>query len=348
VVKYHQTGKGAGIMTGNKTKLIRILEILRNTDEQHPLTIPKIIYKLSLYGITAERKSIARDINTLTESGYSILSAGKQRGYYMAEHTFEDYELKIISDAICSAKFLTKKDSMSIINKLKTVATPTGHKILSEMQYLDEDIKTDNIQAKYTIDRIITAVKTNKKITFKYYDYDSDYKRVLKRGGHLYSVSPYFLVWSGEHYYFIGNPDSHNNLTFFLVSMMVDTDISDNPRKSKNDVAQLTDNFDLGEYIRENINMYTGELITVKLKCNNSMLREIKHRFGRSNRIIKAGDSHFTTNVKVTHNDGLYQYLLQHSRSLEVLSPAQVRFKTKELLSNALHQYQTPDLENHP
>jgi predicted DNA-binding transcriptional regulator YafY len=208
------------------------------------------------------------------------------------------------------------------------------------MLYLDGDIKTDNTSAKYTVDKIITAVKTNRKITFKYYDYDSDYKRVLRRSGHLYNVSPYYLVWSGEDYFLLGNPDSHSNLTHFQISMMVDTSVTDDPRKSRNDITQLTTDFDLGQYIRETVNLYTGEVIPITLKCRNSMLREIRNKFGKNTRISKVDDSHFSTTIKATHNDGLYQYLLQYSQSVQVTSPDHVRDKIKELLSDALGQYQ--------
>jgi len=323
----------------SKAKLIRILEILEKTDEQHPLTIPEILSQLKLYGIEAERKSVAYDMQILDDSGYSIVSAGKHLGFYMTEHTFEDYELKIIADAVCSARFITAKDSLNLISKLKSIATPTGEKILSDMLYLDNDIKTDNNHSKYTVDKIITAIKTNKKISFKYYDYDSNYKRVLRRNGHLYSVSPYYLVWSGEDYFMLGSPDSHSNLTHFQISMMVDTAITDEPRKSRSEIVQLTADFDLGKYIRETVNMFTGEVAPVTLKCHNSMLREIRRRFGKNTRISKIDASHFTTTVKVTHNDGLYQYLMQYSQLVQVTSPAHVRDKIKELLSDALSQY---------
>lgn len=94
-----------------KLKLLRILEIIRETDEQSPLTAVQIGEKLRAYGIDAERKSICRDIGTLVEAGYDIVRCGDNKlGYYMASRTFEDWELKILIDAVNSAKFLTESD----------------------------------------------------------------------------------------------------------------------------------------------------------------------------------------------------------------------------------------------
>ena len=67
-----------------KLKLLRILDILRETDETHPITAPAICEQLAKSGLTAERKSVCRDINTLIEYGYSIkLCRDNKLGYYM-------------------------------------------------------------------------------------------------------------------------------------------------------------------------------------------------------------------------------------------------------------------------
>ncbi len=313
---------------------------MKKTDEQNSLTIPEIIKKLKLYGIDAERKSVSRDIQTLIDSNYSILSAGKQEGFYMTDHTFEDYELKIISDAISSAMFITKKDSIHLVDKLKLIATPTGEKILGDMLHIDEDIKTDNIYSKQTIDKIISAIKSNRKINFQYYDFNENYEKVLKRDGHIYSISPYYLIWKDEEYFLLGNPDSHNNLTHFQISMMFGASISDQRRKSHDEVTQLKTNFDLGKYIRENINMYTGEIINVTLKCHNSILKEILKKFGKNTRILKVDKIYFKVNIMVTDNDGLYQWIMQFGQLIEVVSPTYIRTKIKTLLLDSLKNYQ--------
>ena len=40
----------------SKLKLLRVLDILRETDDEHPITTNQIIQQLALYGIDAERK----------------------------------------------------------------------------------------------------------------------------------------------------------------------------------------------------------------------------------------------------------------------------------------------------
>jgi len=49
-------------MMQKKLKLLYVLDILKKTDEQHPITTNQIVSKLENYGIEAERKSVLRDI----------------------------------------------------------------------------------------------------------------------------------------------------------------------------------------------------------------------------------------------------------------------------------------------
>lgn len=54
-------------MLQKKIKLLYVLDILKRTDEQHPITTNQIVSKLQAYGINAERKSVLRDINMLRD-----------------------------------------------------------------------------------------------------------------------------------------------------------------------------------------------------------------------------------------------------------------------------------------
>ena len=57
-----------------KEKLLVLLEILRTeSDETHPLVVPRLIEKLQARGIAAERKSIYDDLDTLRRKGYDIV-----------------------------------------------------------------------------------------------------------------------------------------------------------------------------------------------------------------------------------------------------------------------------------
>ena len=53
---------------GQKRKLLALLQILiRDTDENHPLSVPQLVEKLQDEGIVSERKSVYNDLATLKE-----------------------------------------------------------------------------------------------------------------------------------------------------------------------------------------------------------------------------------------------------------------------------------------
>ena len=65
-------------------------------------------------------------------------------------------------------------------------------------------IKAMNESIYYLVDELHTAINGDKRIRFHYTGYDGHGRRVLRRGGAWYDVSPYALLWDDENYYLIG------------------------------------------------------------------------------------------------------------------------------------------------
>lgn len=320
--------------SGIREKLIYILEILKKTDEDHPVNTTDILRQLKLYGIEAERKSVSRDIGILTGMGYSIITCPETRkGYYMTDQLFESYELKLITDAVCQARFLTVEDTQRLLKKLRSLATKGCEEALDAMTYIDPGIKSKNNRVRYAVDKIITAITKRKKITFRYFEYVAGNRLAYKRDGHIYRISPYYLVWRNEEYFLIGNPDSHGRLTHFRVEMMADLEISDEPRRPAEEIEDLRGQFDPGEYIRRSVDMFTGDKINVTLRCSNIVRQEILRRFGSAIAIRDDGTERFIAHFAVNDTIGLRRFLLSFDPELLRLeSPAQLK---AELLAAA-------------
>ncbi len=310
-----------------KEKLLFILERLRKTDEQHPVNTNDLIAYLAEKGVSAERKSVARDIAALREAGYSIILCDElKRGYYMTDQLFEDYELKIIADAVSGAKFITYDDSVSIVDKLCELASPTGEEIIKEHTFIDEKIKSKNKKVRFNIDRVITAIKTGKRITFQYFEFAADGKMQLKRDGHVYEISPYYLCWDNDSYFLIGNSKSHDHLIHFHVEMMTNVEITRTPIRPRNEIEELCGSFSIGDYIRKSVNMYGGEAIRLSLECSEKISKDVHSEFGEEIRSIPMGENRFRTEVYAAEGEGLIRWLMQFSaEDLKVLSPESVK-----------------------
>ena len=315
-----------------KEKLLYVLERLKKTDEQHPVNTNELIAYLAEKGVTAERKSVARDVAALREAGYSIILCDElKRGYYMTDQLFEDYELKIIADAVSGAKFITYDDSVSIIDKLCEMASPTGEEIIKEHTFVDEKIKSKNKKVRFNIDRVITAIKTGKRITFQYFEFAPDGKMQLKRDGHTYEISPYYLCWDDDSYFLIGNSKSHDHLIHFHVEMMTNVEITRIPIRPRNEIEELRGSFSIGEYVRRSVNMYGGESVRLVLECSEKIAKDVRSEFGEEIRTFPVGENRFRTDVYAAEGEGLIRWLMQFSaEDLKVVSPENIKETIKE------------------
>ncbi len=315
-----------------KEKLLYILERLKKTDEQHPVNTGDLIRYLGEKGISAERKSVARDVAALRDAGYSVILCDELRkGYYMTDQLFEDYELKIIADAVSGAKSITYDDSKALIEKLCELSSPTGEEIIREQTFIDEKIKSQNKKVRFNIDKVMTAIKNQKRITFQYYEFASDGKMKLKREGHTYEISPYYVCWAGDSYFLIGNSKSHDHLIHFYIDMMTNVEITRTPIRPREEIEELKGNFSIGEYLRRSVNMYGGEIIELTLECSGKVAKDIRKEFGENIKTVPLGDEKFRTEIKATEGEGLIRWLMQFSSAdMKVIAPQSLKDEIKE------------------
>lgn len=103
--------------TDHKEKLIRVLQILEETDEKSPMNATQILkYLEEEYQIEqVDRRSVYRDIKMLQFCGYEIYQcADKKMGWYMKKHIFSDWEIKIMLDAVQQARCISAKEAKEL------------------------------------------------------------------------------------------------------------------------------------------------------------------------------------------------------------------------------------------
>ena len=86
-----------------------------------------------------------------------LLSIHTQKQYFVASRKFELPELKLLIDAVESSKFITKKKSETLIEKIHTMTSPGQVAKLKRNNYVVNRIKPDNEQIYYIIDAINDA-----------------------------------------------------------------------------------------------------------------------------------------------------------------------------------------------
>ena len=319
-----------------KQKLFKILEMLmRESDDEHGLTVNEIISRLAEYGIKAERKSLYDDFLVLEELGFPVCKLSTRPPQYTLENRFlELAELKMLVDAVQVSKFITAKKSREIIGKLEQLAGAKGARALSRQVYVEDRIKTVNAASIYSIDTIHSAINSSKRLSFKYFDYDREKKRAFRHNGKKYDVSPCALIWSEENYYLVGYDEQEGIVKNFRVDKMQDVDLVDIPRS---DVPEIT-SFNPADYSRKIFGMYGGREELVTLEFREKLAGVVIDRFGTAP-VFHKTDFGFKISLRVMISPTFYAWILGFGEDARILAPSDVREELLERLKMTTKHY---------
>ena len=311
--------------------LYRIL--LERSDEEHSITMPEIISQLKLYGITAGRKALYEDIEALKTFGMDIVSErGHNAGYYVVNREFELPELKLLADAVSSSRFLTEKKSAELLKKLQQLTSVYEAKQIQRQVFIADRVKAFNERIYINVDTIHRAIAEQKKISFKYFDYDLKKQKKYRDG--IRTCSPYAFAWDDERYYLVAYYEKYNSISNFRVDRMENVEILD-------DLAEkYPEGFKLSQYLNSTFSMFSGESEEVKLKFDKSLIHPVIDRFGKNIIIAPDGENHFIVRVqiKTEHPEPFFGWLFQFGTKVQIVEPCELKEKFKELLQAVLNQ----------
>ena len=321
-----------------KLKILYVMDyLLKNSDEEHPVSVAQLIAELSSRGISAERKSIYDDIECLQEYGLDIIQtgAGKNNGYYVSGRDFELPELKLLVDSVQCSKFITHKKTMSLIKKIGALASVHEARLLNRQVYVKNRIKTMNESIYYNVDEIHRGIAENKKIRFHYFEYTVQKQRRFKREGAWYVISPYSLGWDDENYYLVGFDSDAGIIKHFRVDKMADIGLTDEARDGQDTYAAL----DMGVYARKTFGMFTGEETAVKLRFEKDMVGVVLDRLGRDVMLIPDGEEHFTVRTDVVVSPQFFAWIFGFAGKAKILEPQSVVDAMQAQLDKVKEQY---------
>lgn len=321
-----------------KLKLIRLAQImLSKTDDEHYITMAQILAELEKYEITAERKSIYDDIRALEEIGIEI--EGEQRGktyyYHVVGRQFELPELKLLVDSIQSSKFITERKTNTLIKKLETLCSEYDAKKLQRQIVVSGRIKTMNESIYYNVDAIHNAIADNKKIVFKYFNWNRNKEMELRRDGEDYVISPWALSWDDENYYLIGYDKNADSIKHYRVDKMVKISQSDELREGK----ELFARFNSADYAKKNFGMFGGKEVGVTIRLNNSMCGVFIDRFGKDITFVEDGEDYCKVRVNVALSTHFLGWIFALGDGVEIVGPSEVLDYVKQETSRIYSKY---------
>ena len=299
---------------------IRIIELLRflyqQTDEAHAVTVSEMIEYLKSKGIPSVRQTVYTDLEALDTAGIDIVQIkSAQNRYFIGSRIFEYPELKMLVDAVASSKVISAKKSQALIQKLGQLTSIQQAEQLQRLASLSSRVKPHNEKVYYIIDSIQTAILDQHQISFQYYEYTPEKKKILKHDGYRYILDPYALEWKNDHYYLIGYSHKHKGIAHFRVDRLTSVE----PLDSK---FQPMPDFDVAAYTNKMVDMFAAEHAEqVKLLCSNELMRVIIDHYGEDIEISPYDDTHFTVIIEVNPSGTFYGWVFKFMGKIRILSP---------------------------
>lgn len=319
----------------NRARLLHLIELLhRETDEEHFLSLKEIHERLGRVLLEeVSLRAIADDLEFLRErrSVFEQVVAHGEKRYSMPQTEFEIHELRLLVDAIASARSITSKDTKRLIGKLQSLTSRHMGKRLEHQIYLDGRLKESNQRLKYYVTDIHEAIAAQEKITFQYAVYGPSKQRILVHDGQVYVVCPYGLVWSQDFYYLIGEHDAERQVKSFRLDRIRNVLLTGERFKRPD--------FSVAQYVQQNFNMYSGPTEHLEIEFDNQLVNVVIDRFGQGVHMVPGEGDRFRIRVQAGVSDGLVRWMLTWGGDARVIAPRSLAERMKEEARKMLERY---------
>ena len=302
-----------------KKRLLLILELLyKTTDESHPVSTVDITGYLEEKGFQIDRKTLHSDLRLLISMGYDIVVVkSSPNKYFWGERTFEIPELKMLLDAVSSARFISETKSKRLTKKIMSLAGMQQREQLKRHVRAIGKTKADNKGLYYIIDTITEAINRKKKISFQYTEYNGRKEKILRNDGEVYILSPYVLYWNEDYYYVLGYSDKRETVTAFRIDRMK------TPKIMEEDAVPKPEGFDVSAYSN-------------KLECDTSLMKYVIDRFGLDLETEELSEEKFLAKVPVDLSPTFYGWVFQFGGGIRIIGPEEAVNEYKEMVDKAI------------
>ena len=320
-----------------KNRILFLMEYLQqHSDESHPVTTAEIRDALARQGCPIIISTLRNDIESLRSAGYDIQineTEGMSTTYSWLDREWSLPELQILVDAVSSAQFIPVEKSCQLIEKLVSMGAPSFRDKLRPQILVSENVKAPNQQILLSVQVIRRAIDQDRKITFKYLEYDFDKNQVPRHAGtpeEDYCVSPYATIWNNDRYYLIGWSDKREKVTTYRIDRMIKVRKLPKPR------VPTPDYFRVQDYTDKVFWMFGGSEERVTLHCQRSILDQVIDKFGKGIDIRNVQNDTFDITVTVDLSTTFYAWITQFVGEMTIVAPDHVRDAYTSYLQNAI------------
>lgn len=335
----------------NHIKFYILIEILKQYSDEDNILSKKDIdryMKEKGYDPIGDKRTVHRYIQDLIKLGLDIEIVEKNnnyKGYYMISHEFEQYELRILADCVYSSKFITKKKSEVIINKLCKLNTIYNKYGIRKYAYIDDRSKATNEEIFYNVDKIDRAISEGKKISFNYYTYNERKQLVAKLEDKnkikIYNVNPVTMILQRDKYYLIGESNTRIGvLSNYRIDKIKNVNILEDEIDDLSHIEECKIKFNPVDYTKKSFKMYSGkETSEIVLETNKGLLGVFIDELGEDVKIEKMKEDLYKVKFEAKVSPGITKWILQLGYNVKVIHPQTLIENIKEEIGKINNLY---------
>ena len=359
-------------MQPKKLLILNILDILRKyTDADHRLSQKEIVDLLKTeYGVTADRKSVRRNIEGLKKYGYDInytesirmVPVRDNKGnpeidpatgevkmeesciwsdFYLVRE-FTDGELRLLIDSLLFSGHIPYRQRQDLLTKLEGLSNKYFQSRVRHIRAVPDNTP-QNRQLFYTIELLDEAISSRRQVSFFYNEYGVDKKLHPRKTAagepRVYIINPYQMAAKSGRYYLIGNYDKYDNVANYRLDRITGIRLLDTPAKPVKKVHGLEGGLDLPRHMAEHILMFTGESETVTFRMKKHLLNDVIDWFGTDVIFSDETETEVTATVTVDP-DSMRHWAMQYALGIRILTPRRLADAVREDLRTAMENYE--------
>lgn len=353
--------------------MLDLLDILKKySDKNNPLTQQNIIEILEKnYGYAkVRRQTIQSNLEKMIdhyELEDRVIRLASEDDYFDSEdeelfdfkrritdiyyqHKLSNPELLLIIDSILFSRQIPLEERKILIEKLEDLSSKNFSSRMGNISSLATSNKKDRDTQKKSmfsnIKKIDEAITKAKKISFKYNNYmiKGNNIRLEARKNNQgeereYIINPYYMAASNGRYYLVCNNDSFDKVSTYRIDRITDIKTLPEKRKPLREVVGLGENFNLNDYMAENIYMFGGRSEYIKLSIREEFLDEFLDWFNPDDiNVQERKDGQIILRVK-SNRMAMRRWAFRYALYVRVLSPEDLASEIKADLKKAIKNY---------
>lgn len=345
--------------------------LMRQSDENHVVHAHDIVaYLENDCGITAERRSIYRDIEEINKALLildeqctmqeaekmfaedqfgtlkTIVYDKSRNGFYVRQRQYDLDDLRLMAECIYTSKFIPRKEADRLVEVLCGFTSDYQQKQIRHNADVVGRVRISNNAVLKNIPLITDAMSKEmdgqkhipEQISFKYVSYNVSnvHNQVERHSGSRITVSPYHLLINDGFYYLLAYHSDRNRMFSYRVDRMKDIRLLGRPREG----AEAFKKFDLSTITKQRFSMLQGRESLVTIRFVNHLIDAVVDRLGTEGvQYSQIDENHFTVTAKIEIGSMFYGWLLGFGKGTKLLAPETEVVKFRDYIKSIREIY---------